>query len=357
MTSRIPLAVKDKHLVTLAEVQRGDKGLTCYTCGDKLAVKDGGGQRVTGIRRRHQSRRKHFSHTSNSKCHGEGPAHYAVKTALCRAINHALKMPNERRNAHGGIDYSCPDPVYGPKDMIKFAPPVRWDPNQEFEPMRHGYHRYDLLHCFHSLRFDDPHALDSAECEVWLDGRRTRADIAGKDKDGSVLWIIEIRRSGLSQAAIDHAQEKGIPLLVVDLTHLPQPTEDDPWAEIKCRDYFVLEENLVGGFYPSVTESYNTACERRAIGMGPDDHNWSKLCVYVHRGPEDCPNEGCPDCEEEVLHECGNMLCPDTSYMFKHGIDHLQMYTDPVHRVNSHILPLKFGNNILDTVNGWALLC
>ena len=161
----------------------------------------------------------------------------------------------------------------------------------------------------------------------------------GKDKDGKALWVIEIRRSGISQAAIDHALEKGIPLFVVDLTQLPQLTEDDPWAETKCWEYFVLAENLVRGFYPSVTESYNTECERKAFGMGPDDHNWSRLCVYVHRGPGDCDNEGCPDCEEEVLHECGEMFCPDTAYMFRHGINHIQMYTDPLHRVNSHIPP------------------
>ena len=338
MTSTIPLAVKDEHLVTLTEVQRGERGLTCYTCGDKLAVKDGRGQRVSGEGRRHQARRKHFSHTSNSRCHGEGPAHYRVKTALCWAINRALKTPRERRNAHGQIDYRCPDPEYGSKDMIKFAPGSS-GMNQEFELMRQGYHYYDLLRDSRGFRFDDPAGLDRAECEVWLDGRRTRADIAGKDGDGNVLWVIEIRRSGLSKAAVDHAQDKGIPLFVVDLTRLPQATEDDLWAEIKCWDYFVLAENLVRGFYPSVAESYNTGCERKAFGMGPDDHTWSKLCVYVHRGPGDCENEGCSDCEEAVLHECGEMFCPDTAYMFKHGINHLEMYTDPLHRVNSHIPP------------------
>ena len=338
MTSRIQLAVRDDQLVTLADVQRREKSLTWYTCGDNLAVKDGRGQRVIGKGRRHQARRKHFSHRSNSKCHGEGPAHYRVKTALCQAINHVLEMPMERRNAHGHIDYRCPDPEYGPKDMMKFAPGSNCI-NLEFEQMRHGYHQYDLLHDFSGTRFDDPPALDRAECEVWLDGRRTRADIAGKDKEGSVLWVIEIKRSGLSKAAVDHAQDKGIPLFVVDLTQLPQPTEDDPWAEIKCWDYFVLAENLVRGFYPSVTESYSTGCERKAFGMGPDDHSWSKLCVYVHRGPGNCDNEGCSNCEEAVLHECGEMFCPDTAYMFKHGINHLQMYTDPLHQVNSHIPP------------------
>ena len=120
----------------------------------------------------------------------------------------------------------------GPKDIMKVAPGSR-GMNQEFEQLQHGYHSYDLLHDSRGLRFDDSPALDRAECEVWLDGRRTRGDIAGKDKDGNVLWVIEIMRSGLSRLAIDRAQEKGIPMFVVDLTQLPHPTEDDPWAETK----------------------------------------------------------------------------------------------------------------------------
>ena len=184
--------------MTLADVERGERDLSCYTCGDKLAVKDGQGERVTGKGRRNQARRKHFSHVANSKCHGEGPAHYRVKTALCQAINNALKMTASRRGFHGRIDFRCPDPVYGPKDMIKIAPGSD-ALNQEFEQLRHGYHSYDLLHNNIDLRFDDPSALDRAECEVSLDGGRTRADIAGMDKCGRVLWVIEIRRNSVSQ--------------------------------------------------------------------------------------------------------------------------------------------------------------
>ena len=33
MTSTIQLAVKEEHLVTLAEVKRGDRGLTCFKHG------------------------------------------------------------------------------------------------------------------------------------------------------------------------------------------------------------------------------------------------------------------------------------------------------------------------------------
>ena len=336
---RIQLAVKNDRLVTLADVQRGERGLTCHTCEDRLVVKDGGGQFVTGKGRRHHGRGKHFSHTSNSGCHGEGPAHYQIKTALCVAINHALNMSREGRNSYGSygsIDYRCPDPVYGPNDVFKYAP-GSGGLNQEFEQLRHGYHQYDLLHCYNGPQFDRLPALHRAKCEVWLDGRRTRSDIAGLDKDGNVLWVIEIQRSGLSQAAIKYALEKGIPLFVVNLTHLPQPTVDDPWAETKSHAYFVLVENLRGGFNPSVAESFNTECERKAFGMGPDNHIWSKSCAYVHRGPGNCDNDGCPDCEEVVLHECGELVCPDTAYMFRHGIGHLQMYNDPVHKANSHI--------------------
>ena len=336
VSNKVQLAVKDERLIGLSVVQRGEKGLTCYTCGDRLIVKDGGGQHAKRTGGRHQARRKHFSHTSNSRCHGEGPAHYRVKIDLCWAINHALKMPREERNFHGQIKYCCPDPDYGPKDMVKFAPGSS-RMNQEFEQLRHGYHSYDLLHTSHDPWPDNSPSLDHAECEVWLDGRRTRADIAGKDENGNVLWVIEIKRSGLSRAAIDHAQQEGIPLFVVDLTHLPQRTEDDPWAETRCWDYDVLAENLAMGSYPSVTESYNTVCERKAFGMGPDDHRWSKLYDYVHCGPGDCEGEGCPDCEEVLLHECGEMLCPDAVYMLRNGIDHHQMYTDPVHLANSHI--------------------
>ena len=321
--------------MTLADVKRGEQGLTCHTCGDKLAVKDGRGHRVSGNGRRNQARRKHFSHVANSRCHGEGPAHYWVKTALCSAINRALKIPRQNRNFHGQISYQCLDAVYGPKDMIKVAPGSS-RLNQEFEQLRHGYHHYDLLHNYDGLDFSKPPALDRAECEVWLNDGRTRADIAGKDKEGNVLWTIEIKRTGLSNAAVEHAREKSIPLFVVDLTSLPQATKENPRAETECWDYSILVENLARGSYPSVTESYNTECERKAFGMGPDDRRWSKVCVYEHRGQGDCDDQGCPDCEEVVLHECGEMVCPDAAYMFAHGIDHIQMYMDPAHLVKSH---------------------
>ena len=324
MTGRIQYAIKNKLRVTLAEVERGERGLTCYTCDDKLVVKDGAGQFVTGEGRRHQKRGKHFSHTANSSCHGEGPAHYQIKVALCRAINHALTMSMENRNSHGSIQYRCHDSDYGPHDIFKFEGGL----NREFEAMQHGYHQYDLLRSF-----------DHAAYEVRLGGGRTRADIAGLDKDNRVVWIIEIKRSGLSQAAIDYAKESGTPLFVIDLSHLPQPTPNDPMAEIENISFDILASNMSRGFYPLVTESYNAECERKAFGMGPSDQTWARHYAPVHRGSAECKGDVCSDCAEVVIHECGGLECPDSAYIFEHGIGFLQMYLDPVHSTNSHIPP------------------
>ena len=330
-----PIAYMDGRQVTLEDVQRHGKGLTCPTCGGRLVVKDGRGRFVARERPRNRAKGKHFAHTANSGCHGEGAVHYQVKKNLCEDINSALKMPREERNFHGRISYLCPDPMYGPKDIIKSAPGSGFL-HQEFEQMQHGYHEYDLLHCSARPTWTAP-ILDHAECEVWLDGRRTRADIAGLDKDRNVLWVIEIQRSGLSHAAIDHAQEKGIPLFVVDLTNLPQPSADDQMAEATSFEYHILADNLARGFYPCANKSFNTECARKAVGMGPDDRRWSKWCIYVHTGPGNCDHDWCPDCEEVVLHECGESLCPDEVYMFDHGIDALTMYDDPFHKAKSHV--------------------
>ena len=338
--SLIQSAYKDGWPVSLEEARRYEVGLTCPTCGEKLIVKDGCGQFVAGKSPRNRSKGKHFAHTASSGCHGEGPVHYRVKMALCHAINLALKMPEGERNFHGSISYLCPDTEYGPKDMIKFAPGAG-GLNHKFVQMQHGYHHYDLLRCSTRPTWTAP-VLDHAECEVWLDHGRTRADIAGFDKDGNVLWAIEIKRSTLSQVAIDHARTKGIPLFVIDLTHLPKVSADDPTAETESMGYHILGENLVRGSYPCANESVNTECARKAIGMGPDDRSWSKWCHYVHRGPGNGDHDWCPDCEEVVLHQCGESPCPDEEYRFKHGIDALTMYGDPIHRAHSHI-PLPQG--------------
>ena len=96
--STIQYAVKDGRTLTLADVERGETGLTCYTYGNKIVVKDGRGRFVEGRGRRNRSEGKHCSHTSNSQCHGEGPAHYRIKAALCWSINMALAMPKHERN-------------------------------------------------------------------------------------------------------------------------------------------------------------------------------------------------------------------------------------------------------------------
>ena len=327
--------------MNLADVQRGESGLTCYTCDDNIVVKDGRGRFVHGQGRRNQKRRKHFSHTANSQCHGEGPAHFRIKNALCWSINNALTTPEQQRKLTGILWYRCPNPTYGLQEIFKFAPPVKSDPNQQFQQLQLGYHEYDLLHVRTRYWQSGRPALQQAKTEVWLDGRRTRADIAGLDKDGNPIWVIELRRTGhVSQAAIDYALETGIPLFVIDLTHLPSPTPGNPYAEITCNDYRLVDENLSSGSYPRSDENYNLVCPRQAFGMGPRDQHWQKQNVLLHRGTGQClETSACPGCEEVTLHECGEALCPDSSYMFENDIGVCEMYLDPEHRKHSHIQP------------------
>ena len=80
-------AVRDGHLVTLAELRHGEAGLMCYICGDRIVVQDGRRQFAAGKGRRNRGNGKHFSHTSNSRCHGTGPAHYQLQVALCTSVN------------------------------------------------------------------------------------------------------------------------------------------------------------------------------------------------------------------------------------------------------------------------------
>ena len=47
-----------------------------------------------------------------------------------------------------------------------------------------------------------------------------------------------------------------------------------------------------------------------------------------------------------MLHECGEMICPDTAYMFKHGLNPLQMYSTILYQANSHI-PSPHGESLV----------
>ena len=59
---------------------------------------------------------------------------------------------------------------------------------------------------------------------------------------------------------------------------------------------------------------------RKPLGAQADAIRGAALSLKAHRGTT-------------VVGEMG------TAYMFRHGINHIQMYTDPLHRVNSHIPP------------------
>lgn len=189
--------------------------------------------------------------------------------------------------------------------------------------------------------------------EARLAAGKTRADIAGFNDRGEPIWIIEIVRSTVSNAAIENAQATKLPLFVIDVSTLPKGNEPPYPLELENLLYITMADNVANGFYPAADVAYNVECKRKAIGMGPEDHRWSKETAWLHVSGEECTERAdCPGCEFVLLHECNaggpdGMTCPDTTYTFKNGIDRVQMYIMPEHLANSHIpdFPNPFNPN------------
>ena len=349
MPTIIQYAQLEDRIVGLANVERGQQRLTCITCDDRLIVKDGRGARAKADTRPRPPRTKHFSHTSNSQCHGEGPAHYRLKMGIAESIRMALTMPADQRNSRGYIHYRCPDERYGVNCLFKGAPPSNLEP-QGFQELQLGYHQFDLLK-----------SLAEVRTEAQLSGGKTRADIAGFDAHGEPIWIIEILRSTLSNSAIENAKNTELPLFVIDVSTLPLDNEPQRLKELSNQLYIIMDDNVAHGFYPAADRSYNVQCERKAFGMGPEDHQWRKERAYLHVGAEDCTDQAnCSGCELVLLHECNGgapdaMTCPDTWYMFQQGITPVEMYTQPEHLAKSHIpdFPNRFNPNAKEPPPGW----
>ena len=349
MSTTIRYALRDDQIVGLSDVQRGQKGLTCITCGDRLIVKDGQGALSKARLPRNAPKAKHFSHTSNSQCHGEGPAHYRLKMAIAESVRLARLMPPNQRNFRGKISYRCSDEQYGIHCMLKDAPPSNLTA-RGFRELELGYHDFDLLE-----------GLNEVRTEARLDNGKTRADIAGFNEQGQPIWIIEIIRSTLSNAAIDNAKQTGLPLFIIDISTLPKGNERPSLEELNDHLYVTMACNVANGFYPSAETSYNVPCERKAFGMGPKDSKWYKEEAFFHVTTEDCADQAdCPGCEPVLLHECNaggpdERVCPDTWYMFQNGITPVHMYTQPEHLANSHIPEFsnRFNPNAKDRPPGW----
>ena len=305
MASTIIFALKNgRNLVTLADVQRGEKGLSCFGCQGDLVVKDGKGRFVKVEGRQFRPRGKHFSHKGNGNgCHGEGTLHSWVKWRLCEAINVALTVRRDNRNMHGRIRYRCPHPEYEPFESFKDD--GQSDGQQSrFPELRYGYDFYDLLGNSSSTP-----SLEAAECERWMDDgiNRTRPDIVGLARDGSALWAIEVKRTHLSQKSIAYAKCNALPMFVVDISNWPELDSEEDSSQWKA---YIFWDNLRMGFLPLVNESYATVCKRQAMGMGPTDTYWHSYAEPVHQGtPAECQGVHCPNCKMEEVHACGVMFC------------------------------------------------
>ena len=315
MSSTIQRALRNEKIVGLADVQRGEKGLTCCVCGGRLRVCDGKGERVKGKGTRNVPKAKYLAHVGGGGCNGEGMVHFALKTLLAAVIN------DRRANPDGfmGMPYVCPSPEYAPNCIFKHAP-GQDARNPELQGMDRGHHHFDLLKNLHETK-----------CEHWLGGRTTRADLVGLDREGNPLWVIEVKRTNISDRAVAYAKSRGYPLFVVDVTNLPATDDavEQPIMLNASMDFYIIMENVLrGGFLPRAVETYNTECHREAFGMGPEDRHWRRDYAYVGD-------------EQVLLHECGgknqdDMMCPDVRYMMNNEIGPVQMYTDPVHLVHGH---------------------
>lgn len=281
---------------------RGEPSLSCYTCGDKLIVKDG------------EARRKHFSHARNSKCHGEGPAHYRLKMAIRDVLHSAIERRGKPEARPIFLHYPCPESEYAFSCSIKCAPPVLEGESatRAFDSMRDGYHSLQLTDNLHEVRH-----------EAWLNNRRTRADLAGFGSNETLLWVIEIKRGNLSEAALESAKSTGVPVLVIDISDIPKSPHDDPYAEDEA--LWLVWENLRNGILPRAnTESKNTLCPRKESGAGPEDSHGTRVWGITESG------------NKILLHECASELCPDRLYIFCNNINEFEMYTSMVHSPNSH---------------------
>ena len=179
---------------------------------------------------------------------------------IAESIRRALTLPAHQRNSHGYIHYRCPDEQYGVNCLFKGTPPSSLEP-QGFQEFQLRYHQFDLLK-----------GLAEVKTEARLSGGKTRADIAGFDAHGEPIWIIEIVRSTLSNSATENAKDTELPLFIIDVSTLPVDTEPQRLKELSNPLYIIMDDNVARGFYPAADRSHNVQCERKAFGMGPEDH-------------------------------------------------------------------------------------
>ena len=311
MSSTIEFGIKEGRMVTLDEVSSGEKGITCYTCRAPLCCKDGKGKHTDSENhsRRSIAKGKHFAHTQKSKCYGEGPAHYMLKNVIAGALNQCLELaakgnlPNRPT-----IGYLCPSAAYG-VHCFSFAS----NPFISTRPMM-GSHQFDLLT-----------NLWRVKTEHTLGGGSTRPDVVGLDRSGNPVWIIEIyRKHPTSRNCLSYAKSQNIPVFQVDIDGIPVPSsKDDPHGELRTLEFLIKAENAARGFL-FADKSWNTTCEREDFGMPVDSHQWSKVFSSSE------------DDKVVLLHECGEMACPDWNYVLVNEISIEEMYLDPQHQQYSH---------------------
>ena len=314
MSSTIEFGIKAGRRVTLDEVSAGERGITCYTCGTPLCCKDGKGKHTDSENRsgRSVAKGKHFAHTKKSKCYGEGPAHYILKGVIAHALNQFLKLAaNESLPNRPMMRYLCPSAAYG-----VYCYDFGHAPFISAKSMM-GSHLFDLLTNIAAVKTEHP-----------LGRGATRPDVVGLDSSGEPLWIIEIyRKHPTSERCLRYARNKSVPVFQVNIDDIPTTySRADLFGELRSPEFLIRAENAARGFL-FADKSWNTTCEREDFGMPENCHHWTKSYASSEEGTE------------ILLHECGEMLCPDSQYMLANGISLEEMYLDPQHQQHSHTSP------------------
>ena len=149
--------------------------------------------------------------------------------------------------------------------------------------------------------------------------------MVGLDNLGNPLWIIEIYRTHkTSRNSLNFADKHSIPLFQVDIDDIPQDLlRDNPYEELEAEQFWLRADNAERGFL-FADKSWNTKCRRESFGMPVDSHSWGKITAYDDDG------------NEFLLHQCGDEICPDKSYMWANSLNYGEMYLDPEHSKQSH---------------------
>ena len=65
-------------------------------------------------------------------------------------------------------------------------------------------------------------------------------------------------------------------MFIIDTSSLPKGNEPPFLQELENPLYITIAANVHNGFYPAAGTTYSMEYERKAFGLGTEDHRWNK---------------------------------------------------------------------------------